>query len=411
MMTEPKSGTAGRPVQAENPPQRLAILGATGSIGTQTLEVVRRHPDRFVAEVLTAGTQTDRLIEQALEFRPNTVVVGDAGYEKVREALWPAGIKVFAGEAALNEVCAFDTVDTVVTAVMGSMGLRPTLTAVENRKKIALANKETLVMGGDLVRAAVARHGAVITPIDSEHSAIFQCLQGEPADTVEKLILTGSGGPFRGRSREALQCVRPAEALKHPTWNMGRKISIDSATLMNKGLELIEAAHLFGMRPEDIEVVIHPQSIVHSLVRFRDGGVKAQLGLPDMKGPIMYALSSPDRLPESAAQTPRLSLPQIGSLTFEEPDRGNFPCLALAEAAAKAGGGMPCVLNAANEVAVAAYLNEEIGFMDIPALIEAQLDAAGGAGAVRRGRDLDDLLALDGEVRSATRRAIENKTI
>lgn len=411
MMTEPKSGSALRPEQTGIPPQRLAILGATGSIGTQTLEVVRRHPDRFAVEVLTAGTQADKLIEQALEFKPNAVVIGDAGYEKVREALWPAGIKVFAGEEALNEVCAFDTVDTVVTAVMGGMGLRPTLTAVAHRKKIALANKETLVMGGDLVRAAVARYGATVNPIDSEHSAIFQCLQGEPAENVEKLILTGSGGPFRGRSREALQSVKLAEALKHPTWRMGRKISIDSATLMNKGLELIEAAHLFGMRPEDIEVVIHPQSIVHSLVQFRDGSVKAQLGLPDMKGPIMYALSAPGRLPESAAQTPRLSLAEIGRLTFEAPDRGNFPCLALAEAAAKAGGGMPCVLNAANEVAVAAYLDETIGFMDIPALIEAQLEAAAGAGAVRRGRDLDDLLALDGEVRAATRRAIENKTI
>lgn len=408
MMTEPKSG---RPASADARPQRLAILGATGSIGTQTLEVVRRHPDRFAVEVLAAGAQADKLVAQALEFKPNAVVIGEAGYEKVREALWPAGIKVFAGEEALNEVCAFDTVDTVVTAVMGSMGLRPTLTAVENRKKIALANKETLVMGGQLVREAVARCGAVITPIDSEHSAIFQCLQGEPAETVEKLILTGSGGPFRGRGREALRAVKPAEALKHPTWNMGRKISIDSATLMNKGLELIEAAYLFGMRPEDIDVVIHPQSIVHSLVQFRDGSVKAQLGLPDMKGPIKYALSWPDRLPEEAARTPRLSLAQVGQLTFEAPDRGNFPCLALAEAAARAGGGMTCVLNAANEVAVAAYLNGEIGFMDIPALIEARMEAADGAGALRRGRDLDDLLALDAEVRAATRRAIENKTI
>lgn len=392
-------------------PQRLAVLGSTGSIGTQTLEVVRRHPDRFVVEVLTAGTQADKLIEQALAFQPNAVVIGESGYEKVRGALAATDVKVFAGEEALNEVCAFDTVDTVVTAVMGSMGLRPTLTAVARRKKIALANKETLVMGGALVREAVARYGAVVNPIDSEHSAIFQCLQGEPADTVEKLILTGSGGPFRGRSAADLRDVKPEAALKHPTWNMGRKISIDSATLMNKGLELIEAAYLFGMRPEDIEVVIHPQSIVHSLVQFRDGNVKAQLGLPDMKGPIMYALSCPDRLPESAAQTPRLSLAEVGRLTFETPDRANFPCLALAEAAARAGGGMTCVLNAANEVAVAAYLDGAIGFMDIPALIERQLTAADGAGAIGRGRDLDDLLALDAEVRAATRRAIEKKTL
>lgn len=398
MTTEPKDGA-----------QRLAILGSTGSIGTQTLEVVRRHPEYFTVEVLAAGTQADLLIEQALAFKPNAVVIGEAGYGKVRDALASTDIKVFAGNEALNEVCAFDTVDTVVTAIMGGMGLRPTLTAVAHRKKIALANKETLVMGGPLVCEAVARYGAIINPIDSEHSAIFQCLQGELPEVVEKLILTGSGGPFRGRTRESLRGVRPEEALKHPTWRMGRKISIDSATLMNKGLELIEAAYLFGVRPEDIEVVIHPQSIVHSLVRFRDGSVKAQMGLPDMKGPILYALSVPDRLPESAAQTPRLSLAQIGSLTFEEPDRENFPCLALAEAAARAGGGMTCVLNAANEVAVAAYLNEEIGFMDIPALIERQLEAAAGADAVKRGRDLDDLLALDAEVRAATRRAIEKE--
>lgn len=389
--------------------QRLAILGSTGSIGTQTLEVVRRHPEYFSVEVLAAGTQADLLIEQALAFKPNAVVIGETGYAKVRDALASTDIKVFAGDGALNEVCAFDTVDTVVTAIMGGMGLRPTLTAVAHRKKIALANKETLVMGGSLVCEAVARYGAIINPIDSEHSAIFQCLQGELPEVVEKLILTGSGGPFRGRTRESLRDVRPEEALKHPTWRMGRKISIDSATLMNKGLELIEAAYLFGVRPENIEVVIHPQSIVHSLVRFRDGSVKAQMGLPDMKGPILYALSVPDRLPESAAQTPRLSLTRIGSLTFEEPDRTNFPCLALAEAAALSGGGMTCVLNAANEVAVAAYLNEEIGFMDIPALIERQLAAAAGADAVKRGRDLDDLLALDAEVRAATRRAIEKE--
>ncbi|MDE7091695.1 MAG: 1-deoxy-D-xylulose-5-phosphate reductoisomerase, partial [Bacteroidales bacterium] len=329
--------------------------------------------------------------------------------EKVRAALASTDIKVFAGDEALNEVCAFDTVETVVTAIMGGKGLRPTLTALAHRKRVALANKETMVMGGPLVSETVDRYDGVIIPIDSEHSAIFQCLRGEYPEGVEKLILTGSGGPFRGRTRESLRDVRPEEALKHPTWRMGRKISIDSATLMNKGLEIIEASYLFGVRPEDIEVVIHPQSIVHSLVRFRDGSVKAQMSLPDMKGPILYALSVPERLEESTVHTPRLSLAQIGSLTFEEPDRGNFPCLALAEKAARAGGGMTCVLNAANEVAVAAYLNGEIGFLDIPALIERQLEAAAGANAVKRGRDLDDLLALDAEVRAATRQAIERK--
>lgn len=394
-----------------SPRQRLAILGSTGSIGTQTLEVVRRHPDQFEVEILCAGTQADLLIEQALVFKPNAVVIGEKGYEKVKEALSQTDTKVFAGEEALSEVCAFDSVDTVVTAVMGSMGLRPTLTAVQHGKKIALANKETLVMGGALVQEAMSQSRSVIYPIDSEHSAIFQCLQGELMARVEALILTGSGGPFRGRKAEELREVKPEAALNHPTWRMGRKISIDSATLMNKGLELIEAAYLFGVRPEQIEVVIHPQSIVHSLVRFCDGSVKAQMGLPDMKGPILYALSSPDRLSESAAQTPRLSLAEIGALTFEAPDRENFPCLSLAEAAARTGGGMTCVLNAANEVAVAAFLKGEIGFMDIPALIAQNLEAAEGTGAAKRGRDLQDLLALDGETRAAAREMIEKNRI
>ncbi len=393
------------------PRQRLAILGSTGSIGTQALEVVRRHPDQFEVEILSAGTQADLLIEQALAFKPNAVVIGEEGYEKVKEALAETDTKVFAGEEAMSEVCAFDTVDTVLTAVMGSIGLKPTLTAVQHGKKIALANKETLVMGGALVQEAMTQSRSVIYPIDSEHSAIFQCLQGELMARVEALILTGSGGPFRGRKAEELQAVKPEEALKHPTWRMGRKISIDSATLMNKGLELIEAAYLFGVRPEQIEVVIHPQSVVHSLVRFCDGSVKAQMGLPDMKGPILYALSSPDRLEESAAQTPRLSLSEMGSLTFEAPDRKNFPCLSLAEAAARIGGGMTCVLNAANEVAVAAFLKGEIGFTAIPALIVRNLEAAEGAGAAKRGRDLQDLLALDGETRAAAREMIEKNRI
>ena len=342
-MTEEKDGA-----------QRIALLGSTGSIGTQTLEVVRRHPEYFAVEVLAAGTQTDLLIAQALEFRPNAVVIGEAGYEKVRDALASTDIKVFTGDEALNEVCTFEPVETVVTAISGSKGLRPTLTALAHHKRVALANKETMVMGGQLVNDTLARHDGIVIPIDSEHSAIFQCLQGEYPEGVEKLILTGSGGPFRGRTRESLRDVRPEEALKHPTWRMGRKISIDSATLMNKGLELIEAVHLFGVRPEDIEVVIHPQSIVHSLVRFRDGSVKAQMSLPDMKGPILYALSVPERMEESAVQTPRLYLAKIGSLMFEEPARANFPCLGLAESAARSGGGMTCVLNAANEVAGAA---------------------------------------------------------
>lgn len=387
--------------------QRIAILGSTGSIGTQTLEVVRRHPECFSVEVLTAGTQADLLIKQALEFKPNAVVIGEAGYEKVRDALASTNIKVFAGEEALNEVCAFDTVDTVVTAIVGSRGLRPTLTAMAHQKRVALANKETLVMGGHLVCRAAERYGADVLPIDSEHSAIYQCLQGERDEDVERLILTGSGGPFRGRTRETMCVVTPEEAIKHPTWRMGRKISVDSATLMNKGLEIIEASHLFGLRAEYIEVLIHPQSIVHSLVQFRDGSVKAQMAVPDMKGPIMYALSAPDRLKESEELMPRLTLDMLSHLTFEEPDRDNFPCLAMAEAAAVEGGGMPCVLNAANEVAVEAFLAGKIGFLDIPSFIWGQMDIAMGAGAEKRGDDLDDLLALDAEVRAATRRLIE----
>ncbi len=390
--------------------QRLAILGSTGSIGTQTLDVVRHHPEELSVEVLTAGTQADLLIKQALEFKPNAVVIGDAGYEKVRTALASTDIKVFAGEEALNEVCAFDTVDTVVTAIMGSRGLKPTLTAVEHSKKIALANKETLVMGGHLVCEAAERYGATIVPIDSEHSAIYQCLQGELRMDVERLILTGSGGPFLGRTFDSLENVRPEEALKHPTWRMGRKISVDSATLMNKGLEIIEAAHLFNMRPEYIEVLIHPQSIVHSLVQFCDGSVKAQMGVPDMRGPIMYALSAPNgRMAEFDEVMPRLTLDMLKQLTFEEPDRDTFPCLSLAEEAALAGGGIPCVLNAANELAVEAFLDGKIKFLEIPAIVWGQFNTAMATGGTRRGDTLEDLLALDAEVREATRRMIDKQ--
>lgn len=352
--------------------ERLAVLGSTGSIGTQTLDVVRAHPDRFSIEVLTAWNQADLLIEQALEFLPNMVVIGnEACYGKVKEALAHTEVKVFAGMSSIVDVAACGTVDTVVTALLGSAGLRPTLSAIEAGKKIALANKETLVSGGELVCRKAQEHHVLINPIDSEHSAIFQCLAGETGNRIEKIFLTGSGGPFRGRKAEHLQGVKPQEALKHPTWHMGRKISIDSATLMNKGLEMIEARWLFGLAPADIEVVIHPESIVHSLVSFADGSVKAQLGLPDMRLPIQYALTFPQRL---ALDLPRLDLTALGSLHFEKPDTDTFRCLPLAYRALEKGGNMPCIMNAANEVAVQAFLEERLPFTSIAELIEKAMD-------------------------------------
>lgn len=300
------------------------------------------------------------------------VVIGNEQlYDKVNDALSTTETKVFAGASSLEDIVSSHTVDTVVTALLGSAGLKPTLRAIEAGKNIALANKETLVSGGEIVCQAAARHHVPIHPIDSEHSAIFQCLTGEPYPKVEKIFLTGSGGPFRGKTKEALQAITPAQALKHPTWKMGKKISIDSATLMNKGLEMIEARWLFGVSPKDIEVIIHPESIVHSLISFCDGSVKAQLGLPDMKLPIQYALSYPDRIP---LDIPRLDLTQIGSLHFEKPDTETFRCLDLAYKAIRQGGNMPCIMNAANEVAVEAFLLGKISFLDIATYIEKAME-------------------------------------
>ena len=359
------SGTA-------NSIQKLAVLGSTGSIGTQTLDVVRAHPDRFCIEVLTAQNQADLLVRQAKEFLPNMVVIGNESlYAQVKEALKDTDVKVFAGADSINDVVTCHTVDTVVTALLGSAGLRPTLSAIEAGKKIALANKETLVSGGALVCKKAKENHVLITPIDSEHSAIFQCLAGEYSNPAEKIFLTGSGGPFRGRKSGQLQGIRPQEALNHPTWHMGRKISIDSATLMNKGLEMIEAHWLFGLAPTDIEVVIHPESIVHSLISFKDGSVKAQLGLPDMKLPIQYALSFPERL---SLDLPRLDLTELGALHFEKPDTDTFRCLPLAYRAIEKGGNMPCIMNAANEVAVQAFLEERLPFTSIAELIEKVMD-------------------------------------
>lgn len=348
--------------------KRIAILGSTGSIGRQALEVARAFPDQFQVEVLTAGTNVELLVRQAREFVPNAVVIADEKqHETLRESLNDLPVKVFAGQKAIGEVATFDTVDMVLTAMVGFAGLDPTLEALRHGKHIALANKETLVVAGDLVTRLAFTHKVNILPVDSEHSAIFQCLAGERLSRVQRLIITGSGGPFRGKCASSLERVTPAEALRHPTWRMGDKITIDSATLMNKGLEMIEAHWLFSVPPDQIEVLIHPQSIIHSMVEFSDGSIKAQMGLPDMRLPIQYALSYPFRLDSVA---PRLDFGELASLTFEKPDLTTFSCLSLAYEAMRIGGNAACVLNAANEVAVKGFLDGRTGFLQIPRIVE-----------------------------------------
>jgi len=348
--------------------KRIAIFGSTGSIGTQALDVIRAHPHLFEAEILTAQTNDELLIAQAMEFKPNAVVIGDGSkFSKVKEALSSTNTKVFSGEAALEEVADFDTYDIMLAAIVGFAGLKPTLRAVEKGKLVALANKETLVVAGDIVMQKAVACKAPIIPVDSEHSAIFQCLVGEARNPIEKIILTASGGPFLGKKPNFLVNVKREHALQHPNWNMGAKISIDSATLMNKGLEIIEAKWLFNLRPDQIEVVVHPQSIIHSMVQFEDGSIKAQMGLPDMKLPIQYALGFPNRIP---CDFPRFSFKKYPQLSFEEPDYKTFRNLGLALEALKKGGNMPCVLNAANEIAVWAFLKNRIGFLDITAVVE-----------------------------------------
>lgn len=348
--------------------KRIAIFGSTGSIGTQALEVIDAHPELFDVEILTAQTNDKLLIEQALKFSPNAVVIGDERkYETVKNALESKDIKVFAGENALEEVADFDTYDMMLAAIVGFAGLKPTLKAIEKGKAIALANKETLVVAGDIVMQMAVAHRVPVIPVDSEHSAIFQCLIGETRNKIEKIILTASGGPFLGKKPNFLVNVKRDHALQHPNWKMGAKITIDSATLMNKGLEMIEAKWLFNLSPEQIEVVIHPQSIVHSMVQFEDGSVKAQMGLPDMKLPIQYALTFPQRV---ANDNPRINFRRMAVLSFEEPDIKTFRNLSLATMALEKGGNFPCVLNAANEIAVWAFLNNRIGFLDITAVIE-----------------------------------------
>lgn len=357
---------------ASVPKKRIAIFGSTGSIGTQALEVVRSNTDLFEVEILTAQTNDELLLKQALEFNPNAVVIGDeTKYSKLKEALASTSIKVFTGEAALEEVADFDSYDIMLAAIVGFAGLKPTLKAVSKGKLIALANKETLVVAGDIVMQMALENRAPVIPVDSEHSAIFQCLVGEARNPIEKIILTASGGPFLGKKPNFLVNVKRDHALQHPNWSMGAKISIDSATLMNKGLEMIEARWLFNLSPDQIEVLVHPQSIIHSMVQFEDGSIKAQMGLPDMKLPIQYALGFPARI---QSDYPRLNFRKYPNLSFEEPDYKTFRNLGLAIEAMKKGGNMPCILNAANEIAVWAFLKNRIGFLDITAVVEKTME-------------------------------------
>jgi 1-deoxy-D-xylulose-5-phosphate reductoisomerase len=352
--------------------KRIALFGSTGSIGTQALEVIEANPDKFSAEILTAQNSDDLLIQQALKFNPNIVVIGDEKkYEKVKEALSNTSIKVFAGEKALEEVAAMDCYDLMLAAIVGFAGLKPTLRALENKKTIALANKETLVVAGDIVMQKAVENRVPVIPVDSEHSAIFQCLVGESRNRIDKVILTASGGPFLGKKPNFLVNVKREHALQHPNWNMGAKISIDSSTLMNKGLEMIEARWLFNLKPEQVQVIIHPQSIVHSLVQFEDGSIKAQLGLPDMKLPIQYAMGFPLRFVNNY---PRFEFKKYATLTFEEPDVRTFRNLALAQDALYKGGNLPCVMNAANEIAVYAFLRNRVGFLEMTDLIEKTME-------------------------------------
>jgi len=356
----------------ESGKKRIAILGSTGSIGTQALEVIGAHPDRFQVEILTAGSNAQLLMEQALKFKPNAVVIQDESkYKWLKDQLFDQGIKVFCGDQALAEIVEMDTIDLVLTALVGFSGLKPTMKAIESGKQIALANKETLVVAGELVTKAASEKGVNIYPVDSEHSAVFQCLAGEFHNPIEKIFLTASGGPFRGKTYDELHTVTRAQALKHPNWDMGAKITIDSASMMNKGLEVIEAKWLFNLRPDQIDVVVHPQSIVHSIVQFEDGSMKAQMGLPDMKLPIQYALGYPERL---KSDFPRFDFMKYPSLTFEKPDFEAFKNLGLAFDAMFRGGNAPCILNAANEIAVDAFLKEKITFTGMSDMIATCLE-------------------------------------
>ena len=352
----------------EKEKKHIAILGSTGSIGTQALEVIREHKNSFEIEVLTGNGNADLLIKQAIEFQPNTVVIADKNkFNLVKEALAPHDIKVFAGIESISQVVEMENIDVVLAAIVGYAGLESTLSAINAGKQIALANKETLVVAGELITKLAKEKGVNIYPVDSEHSAIFQCLAGESQNKIEKIYLTASGGPFRGKDAEFLSSVKKEQALKHPNWDMGAKITIDSATLMNKGLEVIEAKWLFNLKPEQIDVIVHPQSIIHSVVQFEDGSMKAQMGLPDMKLPIQYALGYPERMKSGF---PRFNFLEYPALTFEKPDTKTFRNLALAYEAMNKGGNMACIMNAANEVAVNSFLKDKITFMQITNVVE-----------------------------------------
>ncbi len=383
--------------------KRIAILGSTGSIGTQTLEVIAQNPEHFEVEVLTANNNIGLLIEQARQFQPNVVVITNScHYDQLKEALKDEPIKIYAGRDAVNQVVQMDTIDIVLTAMVGYSGLIPTCNAIKAGKHIALANKETMVVAGEIINQLAIENKVNIYPVDSEHSAIFQCLVGEFNNEVEKIFLTASGGPFRGFSQDQLSVVTKTDALKHPNWDMGAKITIDSASLMNKGFEVIEARWLFGLKPEQIDVVVHPQSIIHSMVQFRDGSIKAQMGLPDMKLPIQYALNFPDRLPSTFKRFSFLDYPL---LTFEQPNTKKFRNLALAFEALNQGGNMPCILNAANEVVVQAFLNDKISFLQMPEIIEQAMEKA----TFVRIPNLDDYIQSDKEVRILTSAIVKNR--
>ncbi len=383
--------------------KRIAVLGSTGSIGTQTLEVIAKNPDRFEVEVLTANNNIDLLVQQTKQFHPNVIVIGNTcRYDDLKDQLKDEPVKIYAGEEALAQVVQMSSIDVVLTAMVGYSGLIPTYNAIKAGKNIALANKETLVVAGEIITQLAIENRVSIYPVDSEHSAIFQCLVGEYENEIEKIYLTASGGPFRGYSLEQLEAVTCADALKHPNWDMGAKITIDSASLINKGFEVIEAKWLFGLTPDQIDVVVHPQSIVHSIVQFRDGSMKAQMGLPDMKLPIQYALSFPERLPSDFRRFNFLDYPK---LTFEQPNTKIFRNLALAFEALNQGGNMPCILNAANEVVVQAFLKDKIKFLQMPEIIEECMQKA----SFIQKPGIEDYMQTDKEVRLLTTSIIKRR--
>lgn len=383
--------------------KNIAILGSTGSIGRQALDVIRANPDKFEVFALTANNNLDLLIEQACEFQPDVVAIANEKlYLQLKQALADQPIKVFAGMDAIAQLVEMEPIDLVLTAMVGYAGLKPTIQAIRANKTIALANKETLVVAGEIIGELALKHKTAILPVDSEHSAIFQCLAGEGNNPIEKIILTASGGPFRAKTIEELKTVTSAQALKHPNWDMGAKITIDSASMMNKGFEVIEARWLFGLTPDQIEVVVHPQSIIHSMVQFTDGSVKAQLGLPDMKLPIQYAFTYPDRI---KTDFPRLDFGRYNELTFEKPDTGRFRNLALAYRAMEKGGNMPCIINAANEIVVAAFLKDKTGFLQMSDIIETVMQKA----TFIHKPNYEDYVMTDAQVRELTLKEINKR--